>query len=136
MTYTINNQYPEHEGHPAFTDLPECATISQALEEIGGRAESHKLDISHFRIAEWDVVDGEEEIIRSMCADQYQREMKFPLSDGTEITAMVPSDRFVHPCTCRPLPVGNSVIHRVMVSGEDDCVVHGFKGDTNEGSVA
>ena len=39
--------------------------------------------------------------------------------------------RFAAPCTCRPLFLPD----RVLVSGEDDCPIHGFGSIEEEGNV-
>jgi len=36
--------------------------------------------------------------------------------------------RFTGECTCRPIRVGS----RIMIGGEDDCMVHGFGDDIEE----
>lgn len=131
MSFTIKPFYEEHAEHPAFKELPEqCSTATGALNWIDYLCGQYDLDPSFFSITEWDdgSVDayGVPDIIRQGNAETFQREVAFTLDDGTEITARVPEDMFVGACECRPLPVGDRTCFRVMVSGVDDCPVHGF----------
>lgn len=50
-----------------------------------------------------------------------QRRFEMKVKKGV-LVAWVESDRFVAPCTCRPVSRGDYI----SVGGEDDCPVHGF----------